>query len=126
MLTEVQERRMSLAGHAAYELGAAGLTSPDADYGGLAAQSALSLVTILARQGHSGGSAAATIQLFNRLARRLPLTPLTGADDEWVKHEGSDLLQNIRCTRILKNAGGVAFDVDTGSGVTFPHLPEIA
>lgn len=56
--------------HAAKELTRVGLFDNDADYDGELAISAMELIMVFARQGHSGGSAELTIDLFTKLARR--------------------------------------------------------
>ena len=43
----------------------------------------LALVKVFAGQGHSGTSAGYAIEIAQKLMRYQPLTPLTGADDEW-------------------------------------------
>lgn len=74
---------------------------------------------------HSGNvnnmRSKAIVRLFAKLASHIPLTPLTGADDEWVllmDPEDGDpdpldiLYQNKRCTRVYKRRNGTAFDVE--------------
>jgi hypothetical protein len=73
----------SLVQHAKRELRSAGLFDADADYNGDVAVIATSLMEVFAAYGHSEGSSAQTLAVFDRLARGKPLTPLTGEDDEW-------------------------------------------
>ncbi len=61
----------------------------------------MELIRVLEGQGHSGGSAKYVLDLFNRVARFLPVTPLTGAPKEWassriVRADGSSLRDNLR------------------------------
>lgn len=41
------------------------------------------LLDVFANQGHTGGSALYVLELFNKLCNWLPLTPLTGEEEEW-------------------------------------------
>lgn len=90
----------------------------------------------------SGGAVAATASMFtgqlHRLIAAKPLSPLTGADDEWMEVgagcNGSACFQNVRCGSVFKevSAAGevIAYDIDgAGPGrtpVTFPYMPERA
>ena len=65
--------------------------------------------------------AKATLKLFAKLASRLPLTELTGNDDEWqliffdkdVEPRDDDVMYvNKRCSRIFKRRDGSAFDIE--------------
>lgn len=75
----------------------------------------LKMVRTFAEEGHSGFSAAYAIQALEKLLRFEPLTPLTGADDEWIEvgDHGDDgpCFQNRRCPRIFKDNTG-AYDID--------------
>lgn len=101
-------------------------------------ESVLELLEVFARQGHSGFSGPYCIGLFCKLARFEPLSPLTGADEEWT--EVSDgLWQNKRCSHVFKDKEGRAYDIEgvvfgesNGSSflsnesrvfVTFPYTP---
>lgn len=111
------ERESNLRIHARRELSLAGLDQPDSDYDGMLAAAVLELITTFADQGHSGYSASLLADLFGRLARYEPLTPLTYAPDEWHRHEGlgpdgGDLWQNVRDSRVFSVDGGVThYDV---------------
>lgn len=122
------------------ELTRAGLFSKDSDYGGMMGDAVMKMVKVFADEGHSGFSASMAIQIFERVARFEPLTPLTGADDEWT--EVSDgVFQNKRCPHLFKGPDGQAYDSEgrvfrepngscyTSSGsrvpVTFPYVPKI-
>jgi hypothetical protein len=131
-----------LVQHAKEELKRAGLFDKDSDYGGMLGKAALSLVKTFAAQGHSGMSAALVTQLALRLFQYEPLTPLTGADEEWndvSDVSGEPWWQNKRCHRVFKGADGKAYDVEgrifrdpdrstwvNGESrvpVTFPYMP---
>ena len=70
----------------------------------------LEVLGVFAEQGHSGFSAGYVIRLLERLMRFLPLTPLTGEDDEW-NEIAPGKYQNRRCGRIFKE-NGQAYDID--------------
>lgn len=87
----------------------------------------LQIVRVFARQDHSGFSAAYAIGIIQKLLRYEPITPLTGAEDEWNDvseyGDGSPCWQNRRCSHVFKNADG-AYDIDgrvfvEPNGVTF-------
>lgn len=109
------------------ELRRAGLFDEDADFDGAVATTVTAMMETFVAYGQSGGSAAMTLQVFNRLANHLPLAPLTGEDEEWdAPRDG--LTQNLRCSRVFKNVEtGIAFDVklDKGRSITFPYTPEL-
>lgn len=129
---------MSMTEFAKDELTRAGLFDKDSDYGGMLGDAVLKMVEQFADEGHSGFSAGMAISLFGKLARFEPITPLTGADDEWTEvAEGQ--WQNKRSPRVFKDADGLAYDIDgkvfeepDGSRftsrdsrvyVTFPYTP---
>lgn len=100
--------------HAQSELTIAGLFDEDADYGGMLAAAVLELVETFARQAHSGASAAATLDIFNRVITFSPLTPITDDTDEWmhVSEEmagDANLWQNRRQSSAFSNDGGKTF-----------------
>lgn len=64
----------TLEEHAIEELNKAGLFDSDADYEGMIGAAVLELVTTFAAQGHSGMSAELTLQAFDLVARRQPLS----------------------------------------------------
>lgn len=118
----------SLLQHAKYELRAAGLFDANADYDGDVAVQATSLMEVFTAYGHSGGSAEATLGVFLRLANGLPLTPLTGEDDEWKLPDGvakdTHVRVNKRCNRVFKD-DEIAWDVRVGrKPITFPYTVE--
>ena len=121
------------------ELERAGCFDSEKDfYGGLTGKSVFELCKVFDEQGHSGMSASVVGSLFKRLIDGLPLTPLTGEDDEWIEHSDGSF-QNRRYGSVFKR-NGLAYDhnarifVDR-NGVTytsacsrkkveFPYLPE--
>lgn len=105
---------MSLVNYAKAELRAAGMFDADADYNGEIAPRVVALMETLAAYGHSEGSLAHTLVVINRLAAFKPLSPLTGADDEWIEVASEDnhpLFQNKRCSTVFKK-NGVAWDIE--------------
>ena len=80
------------------------------------------------------------LETFARLARRQPLTPLTGADDEWLPADDYGVQQNSRCSTVYRDEVGVAYDTHavlfkrpngncyalagrSVKPVTFPYMP---
>ncbi len=122
------------------ELTRAGLFNKDSDYGGMLGEAVMKMVKVFADEGHSGYSASMAINVFERVARFEPLTPLTGDDDEWMEvSEGT--FQNRRCSHVFKESDGRAYDIqgrvfrepggscytnrDSRVYVTFPYVPKI-
>lgn len=77
----------------------------------------------------SGGAVACAQPVFNRLLAGKPLTPLTGADDEW-NECGPGVFQNRRCSTVFKDPrfhdGKLAYDIDAPeprAAITFPYWP---
>lgn len=82
------------------------------DYGAACYESALKAYESLLGDGHSGFSISITKSILNRLIDGLPLTPLTGDDDEWYKKlDACNKIsyQNKRCSQVFKY-----IDKDTG------------
>lgn len=96
--------------YAREELKRAGLFDKDGSYGGMMGDAVLKMVRQFDREGHSGYSASMAISIFQKVARFNPLTPLTGADDEW-NEIGNGEYQNRRCSHVFKGPGG-AYDID--------------
>lgn len=74
----------------------------------------LEIIKVFAKQGHSGISANHAISILERLLRFKPISPLTGADDEWNEvrnRNGVRKYQNKRCSSVFK-------DVDAQGNVT--------
>ena len=74
----------------------------------------LKLMDLFADEGHSGSTAPYTINLFKKLAMFKPITPLTGADDEWVRHDYGvePTYQNKRLSSVFKDANGDCYNID--------------
>lgn len=109
---------MSLIDFAKREFAVVGYAPPEAlpedDINRWIQENVLELLAVLAKQGHSGVSAGECIKLFTQLASYKPISPLTGADDEWrdVSEYGPDpVWQNIRDSRIFKYADGTIMQI---------------
>lgn len=123
---------MGLVHYAESELQLAGLFDKDSDYNGEIAKAVMTLIEIVAKQGHSGGSIHIMMEIFQRLVRFKPLTPLTGEDDEWLE-ASPGVWQNKRCFNVFKQAdrfNGQPYDIDkldadgNSMPITFPYMPE--
>lgn len=91
-------------------------------------ENVLELLEVFSKQGHSGFSAAYVINLFSKLAKHEPLTPIMCTDDEWSdinKEMDADIYQNNRCSAVFKNGkNGKPYYLDAivwrnQKGVTF-------
>ena len=124
------------------ELTRAGLFAKDSDYGGMLGDAVMKMVKVFADEGHSGFSANMAINIFERVARFEPLTPLTGGDDEWGEpFNGAGVRQNKRCSHVFKDVDGRTYDSqgrvfrepdgscytskDSFVDITFPYTPKI-
>lgn len=102
---------------------------PDDPAQGWVTNDLLEMVAVFSGQGHSGFSASYCRQVLNKLLKFEPLTPLTGADDEWSDALSLDgnTLQNVRCGRIFKENGraydmdGIVFEDPDGARFTSRH-----
>jgi hypothetical protein len=88
------------------------------------------LIEILARffdQWDSGGAVSVAAPMLQRLIAGKPLSPLTGAADEWIIHDASGCYaQNKRCSSVFRrDKDGEAHDIDavTPGPITFPYMP---
>lgn len=94
---------MTLIEHAKQELELNKMFDKDADYGGALAESAMELIEVFSKQGHSGCSALNIVSdLFNKLSRFKPISPLTGKDDEWCEI-ADGIFQNKRNGAVFKD-----------------------
>lgn len=75
------------------------------------AEGTLELLKVFVEQGHSGSSAPYAVALFEKLAKWKPLTPITGADDEWME-VGTNVWQNRRNSAVFKREDGQAYWID--------------
>jgi hypothetical protein len=106
----------NLEKHAEFELRRAGLFDKDADYGGMLAPAIMKLIKIFADEGHSGMSAAWSLQIFQRLASFKALTPLTNNAVEWndvSEMSGAPMWQSTRQSTCFSTDGGKTYyDLD--------------
>ncbi len=132
----------NLETHARRELELAGWFKDDGFYGAIMGNAVLAMIRQFSDEGHSGMSAPLAISLFEKVAHFEPLTPLTGADDEW-NDLGDGWFQNRRCSRVFKGGErfkGQAYDGeaiiwrdpdgscftkrDSQQPITFPYTPK--
>lgn len=71
-------------------------------YGGFTGEAILALADIFIEQKHTNETANVVCDLFSKLAKYQPLTPLLGTDNEWVEIADGEMLQNIRCPDVFK------------------------
>lgn len=105
---------MSLLSYAEDELNRIGLTDED-EYNGVMRNHILHMVKVFADEGHSGFSAPYAIGILSKLFAFKPLTPLTGEDDEWIKHDYgvTPNFQNKRLSSVFKDGqDGEAYNID--------------
>jgi hypothetical protein len=109
----------NLVRYAEEELRRTGLGDPDADYGGAVAAAVLELVRVFAAHRHSGGSAMLTLEVFGRVARFKPLSPLTSDPAEWMdvsEYSGRPQWQSKRCPSVFSDDGGKTWhDLDAAA-----------
>ena len=131
-------RNSNLVKHAERELRIAGFFDKDSAYGGLIGHAVLQMIRQFSEEGHSGFSARLAIQIFEKVARFEPLTPLTGEASEW-NNIGDARYQNKRCSHVFKD-GDQAYDSEgrifrdakgmcrqnkeSRVPVTFPYTPK--
>jgi hypothetical protein len=139
MTENTGENMSNLESFAKDELTRAGMFDKNGDYGGMLGEAVMKMIKVFADEGHSGYSASMAINVFERVARFEPLTPLTGEDDEW-NEVGHGVFQNRRCSHVFKENGqpydiqGRVFREPSGAcftrfesrvPVTFPYTPKI-
>lgn len=133
----------NLERHAERELRLAGWFGQDGFYGDMMGHAVLRMIREFSEEGHSGMSAPTAVALFEEVAMFKPLTPLTGEDDEWIKHDyGDDVsYQNKRCGHVFKSVDGRAYDsrgrvfrepsgvcytcFDSRVYIEFPYMPKV-
>ena len=104
------------------------------DYVKLCASAALDAFNFIVDQGHSGCSIEATKSVLFDLLNERPLTPIEGADDEWVlayDTEDSKVYQNLRRFQLYKTVyldGRVEYEdlgtnycIDNNTGATYTN-----
>jgi len=122
------------------ELRREGWYEKDSPYNGKIAKAVEELLETFAKQKHSGVSGQIVLNVFEKLARFEPLSPLTGSEDEW-RDVGEAGLQNKRYSAVFKDKEtGEAYDIEaivfvdrfgrafTGwrskLKITFPYTPK--
>jgi hypothetical protein len=105
----------NLLSYAENELNRIGMTedSPD-EMNRMMRKHILHMMQEFANEGHSGFSASYAISILTKLMDFKPLSPLTGEDDEWVKHDYDNdvTYQNKRRSSVFKGADGSCYDID--------------
>ncbi len=105
--------------HAEYELRRAGVDER-------IRRAVMKLLKKLSKQGQLGCCTHCILDIFYKLSRSKPLTPLTGEDEEWIKVK-ENLLRNRRCQTVFRTpATGETWDMDFREGkepITFPYTP---
>lgn len=117
----------TLLQHAKAELRAAGMFDEDSDFNGEIGVQVTSLMETLNAYQHSGGSLELTLEVFDKIAHHMPLTPLTGEDSEWETPPSASpaigIEVNRRCTQVFRDKD-MAWDVRKGrTPITFPYTP---
>ena len=106
---------MSFLDYAKSELDLIGMTEDSTDEMNLEMRRCiLEMVQTFGDQGHSGFSASYALGILKKLLNFEPITPITGADDEWVE-VGEGVFQNKRLSRVFKQADrfdGQAYDIN--------------
>lgn len=64
-------------------------------------QNVIDMLCVFSNEGHSGFSATYALKVFDKVVCFNPLSPLTGADNEW-QEVGDDTYQNVICSAIFK------------------------
>ncbi len=102
---------MGLIQHAKNELDIIGMTKDCEEMDLSMRDDVLALIGIFAEQGHSGASAGYCLGLLKRLMDYLPLSELTGEDNEWSDvseyTDGVKRYQNRRCSSVFKDDTGI-------------------
>lgn len=106
----------NLLTHAKHELDLIGMTADSTDeMNVMMRKHILHMMNEFANEGHSGFSASYAINILTKLLDFKPLSPLTGADDEWtnVREYGPEPhWQNKRKSSVFKDADGTCYDID--------------
>ena|SRR5271165_3172068 len=82
------------------ELERAGLFNEESDYGGMLGEAVKELLLVFKNQGHSGYSAQCTSEIFRKLIKGEPLSPLTDTPDEWMEIS-TNKMQNLRVPNVF-------------------------
>ena len=115
---------MSMIEHAASEMKLAGFSANEVE-------TMRKILALLFGTWDSGGAVWAMAPVLQRCIAGKCLTPLTGADDEWMDvSEASGgrgpMRQNIRCSTVFSDEDGRCYDIDTPGRPTiaFPYMPD--
>lgn len=119
----------NLVEHAEREMRLAGLYDEDSPYGGMIPEAVLALVKAHAAQGHSGGSHAQVMAIFNRVANFKALAPITSNPEEWIDRTnisgGNPTWQSNRQSSIFSEDGGKTwYDIDDPEKKNWPKPRE--
>ena len=105
---------MSLLSHAKEEFRAAGWVDENGKYNDDMQEAicnhVIKLLEVFSEEGHSGSTAPYAINLFTRLAKFEPITPLTGEDWEW--NDTGHNFQNRRASHVFKDYDGNCYDIN--------------
>lgn len=103
----------NLVKYAESEMDLIGLTDAD-EHNAAMRKHILGMVELFSKEGHSGFSASYAMDILKNVLRFKPLSPLTGADDEWFKHDyGTEpTYQNKRLSSVFKDANGDVYNID--------------
>lgn len=114
-----------LYNHAVREMQLAGLNTEDADYDGDLYKWVLQIVRVFVSQGHSGGSASRTLDVFCRLCRYETLTPndhsLYRDVSDMVDAEPGTHLQDLRNSRFFSDDAGKTWYMVDDAGSKIPE-----
>lgn len=110
---------MSLMSHTFEELNRLGMTEDATDeYNKSMRSHIIKMMNAFCEEGHSGFSAGYAVSILSKLMRYEPLTPIAGADDEWVdvamyNADGGSLYQNKRYSKLFKEGkDGQAYNIE--------------
>lgn len=108
----------NLLTHARHELDLIGMTEDGDEMNAMMRRHILTMMEVFANEGHSGFSAQYAANALSKLMKFEPLSPLTGADDEWTeiaKEQSAGntgtLYQNKRASHVFKDDNG-AYDIN--------------
>ena len=128
----------NMESYALNELSEAGMFKEDSDYEGDMGKSVMELISLFARQGHSGFSGSMALHLFRRLANFKPLSPIQKPTENEYCERGPGVYQHKRLSSLFSNDFGKHWhDIDVKRTmldiifkkrwhrVKFPYLPKI-
>lgn len=111
----------NLVKHAENEMRKAGLYGPGTEYGGMIPEAVMALVKAHAAQGHSGGSHAVVLEIFNKVVNFKTLTEITSDPSEW-NEVGSGVWQSNRQSSMFSRDGGKTwYDIDDPEKKNWPE-----